>query len=101
MLQRLSIEHPEDIQKLSEVPSMVFSDGITNWGRIVTLISFGAFVAKHLKSIHMENCIGTLADSFTDYLLTQQRQWILDHHGWVSAPSSIIWFYRTMNMRAC
>lgn len=82
MLQRLSIEHPEDIQKLSEVPSMVFSDGITNWGRIVTLISFGAFVAKHLKSIHMENCIGTLADSFTDYLLTQQRQWILDHHGW-------------------
>ncbi|XP_069806229.1 induced myeloid leukemia cell differentiation protein Mcl-1 [Dendropsophus ebraccatus] len=82
MLQRLSIQHPEDIQKLSEVPSMVFSDGITNWGRIVTLISFGAFVAKHLKSLHMENSIGTLADSFTDYLMTHKRQWIIEHNGW-------------------
>ncbi|XP_056402035.1 induced myeloid leukemia cell differentiation protein Mcl-1 [Hyla sarda] len=82
MLQKLSIQRHEDIQKLSEVPSMVFSDGITNWGRIVTLISFGAFVAKHLKSIHMENCIGPLADSFTDYLMTHKRQWIIDHNGW-------------------
>ncbi|KAM4013443.1 induced myeloid leukemia cell differentiation protein Mcl-1 [Anomaloglossus baeobatrachus] len=82
MLQKLSIQHPEDIQKLSEVPSMVFSDGITNWGRIVTLISFGAFVAKHLKSLHLENSIDTLADNFTDYLMSQKREWILAHNGW-------------------
>ncbi|KAG9480836.1 induced myeloid leukemia cell differentiation protein Mcl-1 [Eleutherodactylus coqui] len=82
MLQRLSIQNPEDIQKLSEVPSMVFSDGITNWGRIVTLISFGAFVAKHLKSLRLENCIGTLADNFTDYLMTEKRAWIEEHNGW-------------------
>ncbi|XP_075049275.1 induced myeloid leukemia cell differentiation protein Mcl-1 [Mixophyes fleayi] len=82
MLQRLSIQTPEDIQKLSDVPSMVFSDGITNWGRIVTLISFGAFVAKHLKSIQMENCIGSLADSFTEYLMTSKREWISQHNGW-------------------
>ncbi|XP_044127548.1 induced myeloid leukemia cell differentiation protein Mcl-1 [Bufo gargarizans] len=82
MLQKLSIQRPEDIQKLSEVPSMVFSDGVTNWGRIVTVISFGAFVAKHLKSIHMENCVGILADSFTDYLMTQKKEWIVEHNGW-------------------
>ncbi|KAG8560339.1 hypothetical protein GDO81_014932 [Engystomops pustulosus] len=82
MLQKLSIQNREDIQKISEVPSMVFSDGITNWGRIVTLISFGAFVAKYLKSVHMENYIGTLADSFTNYLMAHKRTWIEEHHGW-------------------
>ncbi|XP_075699369.1 induced myeloid leukemia cell differentiation protein Mcl-1 [Rhinoderma darwinii] len=82
MLHKLSIQHPEDIQKLSEVPTMVFSDGITNWGRIITLISFGAFVAKHLKSVNMEDCVGTLADNFTDYLMTHKREWIVEHNGW-------------------
>ncbi|KAM5130048.1 induced myeloid leukemia cell differentiation protein Mcl-1 [Mantella aurantiaca] len=82
MLQRLSIQTEDDIQKLSEVPSMVFSDGITNWGRIVTLISFGAFMAKHLKSINLENCIRQLADNFTVYLMTQKREWIVQHNGW-------------------
>ncbi|XP_073423330.1 induced myeloid leukemia cell differentiation protein Mcl-1 [Dendrobates tinctorius] len=82
MLHHLSIQHPDDIEKLSQVPSMVFSDGITNWGRIITLISFGAFVSKHLKSVHLENCIGTLADNFTEYLMTQKRAWIMEHNGW-------------------
>uniref|UniRef100_A0A2K5DMS4 Bcl-2 Bcl-2 homology region 1-3 domain-containing protein n=1 Tax=Aotus nancymaae TaxID=37293 RepID=A0A2K5DMS4_AOTNA len=37
--------------------------GVTNWGRIVTLSSFGAFVAKHLKTINQESCIEPLAES--------------------------------------
>ncbi|KAM9293835.1 induced myeloid leukemia cell differentiation protein Mcl-1 [Gastrophryne carolinensis] len=82
MLQKLSIQSAEDIQKLSEVPSMVFSDGKTNWGRIVTLISFGAFVAKYLKSIQMESCIHLLADNLTDYLMTEKKEWIVQHNGW-------------------
>lgn len=84
MLQRLSIQTEDDIQKLSEVPPMVFNDGITNWGRIVTLISFGAFVAKHLKSVKLEDCIRHLASNFTDYLMSQKREWIVQHNGWVS-----------------
>ncbi|XP_068109355.1 induced myeloid leukemia cell differentiation protein Mcl-1 [Hyperolius riggenbachi] len=82
MLQRLSIETPDDIQKLSEVPHMVFNDGITNWGRIVTLISFGAFVAKHMKSIKLESGIRTLTDNFTGYLMQHKRDWIVEHNGW-------------------
>lgn len=84
MLQRLPIQDENDIQRLSEVPSMVFNDGITNWGRIVTLISFGAFVAKHLKIIKLEHCTRQLADNFADYLMTQKREWIVQHNGWVS-----------------
>lgn len=82
MLTKLSIQRAEDLQKLSEVPSLVFSDGITNWGRIVTLISFGAFLAKYLKSIKLEDCIIPLADNFTNYLMTSKRDWIAQQKSW-------------------
>ncbi|KAM4690144.1 induced myeloid leukemia cell differentiation protein Mcl-1 [Rhinophrynus dorsalis] len=82
MLQKLSINSTEDLQKLSGVPSMVFNDGNTNWGRIVTLISFGAFVAKHLRSIHLEDGIVSLADTFTEYLMNNKREWIIKERGW-------------------
>uniref|UniRef100_A0A8C5QRL7 Bcl-2 Bcl-2 homology region 1-3 domain-containing protein n=1 Tax=Leptobrachium leishanense TaxID=445787 RepID=A0A8C5QRL7_9ANUR len=82
MLTKLSIQQAEDLQKLSEVPSLVFNDGITNWGRIVTLISFGAFLAKHLQSIKLEDCIVPLADNFTDYLMTSKREWIMQQKSW-------------------
>ncbi|KAM4662425.1 induced myeloid leukemia cell differentiation protein Mcl-1 [Discoglossus pictus] len=82
MLQKLTIRNSEDLQKLSDLPSMVFNDGITNWGRIVTLISFGAFVAKYLKSIHLEDCIAQLAENFTDFLMSNKRDWIVQQKGW-------------------
>ncbi|KAE8588093.1 hypothetical protein XENTR_v10022338 [Xenopus tropicalis] len=84
MLQRLSIHSREDLQKLSEVPALVFNDGVTNWGRIVTVISFGAFVAKHLKSIDLEDCIMALAEHFTLFLMTSKKDWIIQEKGWVS-----------------
>ncbi|OCT66479.1 induced myeloid leukemia cell differentiation protein Mcl-1 homolog [Xenopus laevis] len=82
MLQRLSINSREDLQKLSEVPALVFNDGVTNWGRIVTVISFGAFVAKHLKSIHLEDCINNLAEYFTQFLMTSKKDWIIKEKAW-------------------
>ncbi|XP_063295487.1 induced myeloid leukemia cell differentiation protein Mcl-1 [Pelobates fuscus] len=82
MLTKLSIHKREDLQKISEVPSLVFSDGITNWGRIVTLISFGAFLAKYLRSLHLEDCIVSLADSFTEFLMNSKREWITEQKGW-------------------
>ncbi|XP_029436635.1 LOW QUALITY PROTEIN: induced myeloid leukemia cell differentiation protein Mcl-1 [Rhinatrema bivittatum] len=82
MLRKLDIKHKEDIKCVSTVALSVFSDGVTNWGRITTLICFGAFVAKHLKSIHLENSINTLAQSITDFLMTHNRAWIVQHNGW-------------------
>lgn len=68
-------------QSLSRVMVHVFSDGVTNWGRIVTLISFGTYVAKHLKSINRESCIEPLAESITDVLLRSKRDWIVKEAG--------------------
>ncbi|MEE6491298.1 hypothetical protein FKM82_016167 [Ascaphus truei] len=82
MLQKLSIRSSEDLKVLSDVPSTVFNDGITNWGRIVTLISFGAFIAKYLKSINLEDSIVPLAESFTDFLMASKRDWIIQQKAW-------------------
>ncbi|XP_044528576.1 induced myeloid leukemia cell differentiation protein Mcl-1 isoform X1 [Gracilinanus agilis] len=82
MLRKLDIKNEEDIKAVSRVVNHVFSDGITNWGRIVTLISFGAFVAKHLKSINQESCIDPLAESITDVLVKSKRDWLIKQKGW-------------------
>lgn len=85
MLRKLDIKNEDDVKSLSRVMAHVFSDGVTNWGRIVTLISFGAFVAKHLKSINQESCIEPLAESITDVLVRTKREWLVKQRGWVSS----------------
>ncbi|XP_010614715.1 induced myeloid leukemia cell differentiation protein Mcl-1 [Fukomys damarensis] len=82
MLRKLDIKNEDDVKSLSRVMVHVFSDGVTNWGRIVTLISFGAFVAKHLKSINQESCIEPLAESITEVLVQTKRDWLVKQRGW-------------------
>lgn len=85
MLRKLQIQREEDLRAVCEVAAHMFSDGVTNWGRVVTLISFGAFVAKHLKSIGQERSIGALATILTDALVSSKREWLTSQGGWVSA----------------
>ncbi|XP_033030443.1 induced myeloid leukemia cell differentiation protein Mcl-1 [Lacerta agilis] len=82
MLRKIEINKEDDLKTVSKVAKHLFSDGITNWGRIVTLISFGAFVAKHLKSINQESAIGPLAEIITEVLVTDKREWILNNNAW-------------------
>nr|XP_044994460.1 induced myeloid leukemia cell differentiation protein Mcl-1 [Jaculus jaculus] len=82
MLRKLDIKNEDDVKSLSRMMVHVFSDGVTNWGRIVTLISFGAFVAKHLKSINQESCIEPLAEIITDVLVRTKRDWLVKQRGW-------------------
>lgn len=82
MLRKMEIKNESDLKTVSEVAKFVFDDGVTNWGRITTLIAFGAFVAKHLKSINQEGCVGALAEIITDVLVTDKRDWLVEHDGW-------------------
>lgn len=84
MLRKLEIKKEEDLQAVGEVAAHLFSDGVTNWGRVVTLISFGAFVARHLKSVKQEKSIGSLARIITDALVSSKREWLVSQGGWVS-----------------
>ncbi|KAM9169051.1 LOW QUALITY PROTEIN: induced myeloid leukemia cell differentiation protein Mcl-1 [Mergus octosetaceus] len=82
MLRKLEIKKEEDLQAVGEVAAHLFSDGVTNWGRVVTLISFGAFVARHLKSMKQEKSIGSLARIITDALVSSKREWLVSQGGW-------------------
>jgi len=94
MLRKLEIQKEEDLQSVCEVAAHMFSDGVTNWGRVVTLISFGAFVAKHLKSIKQEKCISSLAGIITDALVSSKREWLMSQGGWVShCLSRALWSF--------
>nr|6DM8_A Chain A, Induced myeloid leukemia cell differentiation protein Mcl-1 homolog - MBP chimera [Escherichia coli K-12]6DM8_B Chain B, Induced myeloid leukemia cell differentiation protein Mcl-1 homolog - MBP chimera [Escherichia coli K-12]6DM8_C Chain C, Induced myeloid leukemia cell differentiation protein Mcl-1 homolog - MBP chimera [Escherichia coli K-12]6DM8_D Chain D, Induced myeloid leukemia cell differentiation protein Mcl-1 homolog - MBP chimera [Escherichia coli K-12]6DM8_E Chain E, Ind len=82
MLRKLDIKNEGDVKSFSRVMVHVFKDGVTNWGRIVTLISFGAFVAKHLKSVNQESFIEPLAETITDVLVRTKRDWLVKQRGW-------------------
>ncbi|NXP79633.1 MCL1 protein, partial [Ramphastos sulfuratus] len=94
MLRQLHIQKEEDLQAVCEVAAHMFSDGVTNWGRVVTLISFGAFVAKHLKSIKQEQCISSLAAIITDALVSSRREWLTSQGGW----EGFVDFFRVEDM---
>ncbi|XP_054252943.1 induced myeloid leukemia cell differentiation protein Mcl-1 [Indicator indicator] len=94
MLRKLEIQKEEDLQSLCEVAAHMFSDGVTNWGRVVTLISFGAFVAKHLKSIKQEQCISSLATIITHVLVSSKREWLTSQGGW----EGFVDFFRVEDM---
>lgn len=89
MLRKLDIKNEGDVKYFSRVMVHVFKDGVTNWGRIVTLISFGAFVAKHLKSVNQESFIEPLAETITDVLVRTKRDWLVKQRGWVSSSCDI------------
>ncbi|XP_028638152.1 induced myeloid leukemia cell differentiation protein Mcl-1 homolog [Grammomys surdaster] len=82
ILQELDIKNKDGVKSFSRVMDHVFKDDVTNWGRIVTLISFGAFVAKHLKNINQESYIEPLAESITDGLIRTNRDWLIKQRGW-------------------
>ncbi|XP_077176295.1 induced myeloid leukemia cell differentiation protein Mcl-1 [Paroedura picta] len=82
MLNKLEIKDKDDLKSISEVATHVFSDGVTNWGRILTLIAFGGFVARHLKTINQESNIVPLAEIITDVLVKDKREWLVSHNGW-------------------
>ncbi|NXH15822.1 MCL1 protein, partial [Bucco capensis] len=82
MLGKLQIQKEEDLEAVCEVAAHMFSDGVTNWGRVVTLISFGAFVAKQLKSRGQEQCVRALAAILTDALISSRHEWLTSQGGW-------------------
>uniref|UniRef100_H3AR19 MCL1 apoptosis regulator, BCL2 family member n=1 Tax=Latimeria chalumnae TaxID=7897 RepID=H3AR19_LATCH len=82
MQQKLNIHKEDDLHIIPEIGNQIFKDGATNWGRIVSLIAFGAVVAKKLKKMNLEDSIEQLAVSITDFLVQNKGDWILKNQGW-------------------
>ncbi|XP_048059345.1 induced myeloid leukemia cell differentiation protein Mcl-1a [Megalobrama amblycephala] len=83
MLQRLHLDsQPDTMEFISSIAKTMFKDGSTNWGRITSLVAFGAVVCSRLKEVQREQCIETVAEQISSYLISEQHDWLLHNNGW-------------------
>ncbi|KAL0964112.1 hypothetical protein UPYG_G00319030 [Umbra pygmaea] len=77
-----SDDRGDNVRFVSAVADSLFADGITNWGRIATLVAFGAAVCDYLKDKGGENCVELVGDEISVCLLTDQKDWLIKNNSW-------------------
>ncbi|XP_028819423.1 induced myeloid leukemia cell differentiation protein Mcl-1 homolog [Denticeps clupeoides] len=100
MVQKLVLQSQnEKMAFVTAVAKNIFKDGTTNWGRIASLVAFGAVVCRELKAIDREDCVETVTTQICTYLATEQREWFVNNSGWVGFvdffhvedPETVVW----------
>lgn len=85
MLIKLNLdERGDDLRVISSVAKEIFSDGITNWGRIASLLTFGAVVSQYETQSGRGHCVNLVAQEISSYLLHDQKEWLVKNNSWVS-----------------
>lgn len=85
MINKLSLDdRGDDMTFVSAVAGSLFADGTTNWGRIASLLAFGAVVCQYLKERGRLNCVELVSQEISTYLLSDQRDWMVKNNSWVS-----------------
>nr|XP_020471224.1 induced myeloid leukemia cell differentiation protein Mcl-1-like [Monopterus albus] len=83
MINKLSLdERGDDMSFVGSVAQSIFADGTTNWGRITSLLAFGAVVCQYLKEKGRENCVELVGQEISTYLLSHQRDWLVKNNAW-------------------
>ncbi|CAJ1063046.1 induced myeloid leukemia cell differentiation protein Mcl-1b [Xyrichtys novacula] len=83
MINKLSLDdRGEDASYVSAVAKSLFADGTTNWGRIASLVAFGAAVSQYLKEKGRGDCVELVAQEISSYLLSDQRDWLVKNNSW-------------------
>lgn len=70
------------------VAKSMFEDGNNNWGRVASLVTFGAVVAQYMKQHGRRECVEQVAQEISTYLLTDQRDWLIKNNAWVSSQGA-------------
>ncbi|KAM7421563.1 hypothetical protein PAMA_015615 [Pampus argenteus] len=83
MINKLSLkDRGDDVSFISAVAKSLFADGTTNWGRVASLVAFGAVVCQYFKESGRENCVELVGHEISTYLLTDQRDWLVKNNAW-------------------
>lgn len=83
MKNKLSLDdRGDDVRFVGAVARSIFEDGTTNWGRIVSLLAFGATVCQYYMTKGRENCVERVGQEISTYLLSDQRDWLAKNNGW-------------------
>ena len=69
---------------VSKIATNIFNDGTRNWGRIASLIAFGASLCQHFNEIGREDCVALVGEEISLYLLTAHMDWLIRNDSWVS-----------------
>lgn len=96
MINKLQLEQRgDDMSFISGVAEQMFSDGTTNWGRIASLLAFGAAVARHQKQRGQEQRVEAVAEEMSAYLLREKADWLIKNNAWVSVIVTHVasWFW--------
>lgn len=83
ILNNLSLIALKDFAFIETTLENLFKDGIMNWGRIISLLSFGAVIATYFKKNNRENQIEPLGQIISKYLLTYQQEWLFNNNDWI------------------
>ncbi|XP_073341411.1 induced myeloid leukemia cell differentiation protein Mcl-1b [Pagrus major] len=82
MINKLSLDDRGDASFVSSVARSLFADGTTNWGRVASLLAFGAVVSQTLKEKGRVDCVEQVGQEISTYLLTNQRDWLVKNNSW-------------------
>ncbi|XP_056149860.1 induced myeloid leukemia cell differentiation protein Mcl-1-like [Lampris incognitus] len=83
MIHKLGLDdRGDDLSFVSSVAKSLFSDGTSNWGRIATLVAFGAVVCQHQKERGMDHRVELVGQEISSYLLSDQRDWLVKANSW-------------------
>jgi len=83
MINKLSLDdRGDDMRFLGAVAKSLFADGTTNWGRIASLVAFGAVVCQYMKEKGRGSCVELVGQEISSYLLSEQREWLVKNNAW-------------------
>ncbi|KAI7806744.1 induced myeloid leukemia cell differentiation protein Mcl-1b [Triplophysa rosa] len=82
MISRINVDQTDDMSVVTVVATELFSDGTTNWGRIASLLAFGAVLCKHLNDSGRSECVSLVGEKISAYLMSDQRDWLLKNKAW-------------------
>jgi Bcl-2 antagonist/killer family protein len=66
----------------------LFIDGTINWGRIITLLTFGYRMAMNVLSTGIRGFFSKIVKFVVDFIIKEKiAKWIAEQGGWVSKIS--------------
>ncbi|KAL0961662.1 hypothetical protein UPYG_G00353150 [Umbra pygmaea] len=83
MLDGLSLDdRGDDVTFVRAIAKSLFADGTVNWGRVVSLVAFGAALSEYLKDKGRESCVELVGEEIAVYMLTDQKDWMTENNSW-------------------
>ncbi|CAI5677956.1 unnamed protein product [Oreochromis niloticus] len=71
-----------EVPMVTGVARALFSDGIINWGRVVSLVAYGTVLLRASKSTLGPECAYGIGVSIAAYITDNHMDWLVGSDGW-------------------